>query len=251
MTDRGQDLRLVEALLFASAHPVGAEVLASRLPEGSDVVSLIDELTEIYRNRGVNVVRTGGGWSFRTAPDLAPRLNLERTLARKLSRAAVETLAIIAYHQPVTRGEIEEIRGVVINRGTLDMLMEAGWIRPKGHRQTPGRPATWVTTPEFLLHFGLDNLTDLPGVDELKAAGLLDSRPTATLGEMIAEPPVAEDADEDDEHVEDGGEEGEDEAPDDKPRDDEPSDDELDNDQSGNDESGDLDRPPEPDEPPP
>jgi segregation and condensation protein B len=187
MTDRGQDLRLVEALLFAAAQPLDDAALAARLPEGSDVVGLVGELTETYRNRGVNLVRTAGGWSFRTAPDLAPHLKLERIVARKLSRAAVETLAIIAYHQPVTRGEIEEIRGVVINRGTLDMLMEAGWVRPKGHRQTPGRPATWVTTPEFLLHFGLDSLTDLPGVDELKAAGLLDSRPSAALGEMIAE----------------------------------------------------------------
>ncbi|MDB5408122.1 MAG: segregation and condensation protein [Rhodospirillales bacterium] len=207
MTDRGQDLRLVEALLFASAHPLDDAALAARLPEGSDVVGLVAELTEIYRNRGVNVVRISGGWSFRTAPDLAPRLNLERVLARKLSRAAIETLAIIAYHQPVTRGEIEEIRGVVINRGTLDTLMEAGWVRPKGHRQTPGRPATWVTTPEFLLHFGLDNLTDLPGVDELKAAGLLDSRPSATLGEMIAEPESATDE----------GEESDDELGDDEP----------------------------------
>jgi segregation and condensation protein B len=190
MTDRGQDLRLVEALLFAAAQPLDAAALAARLPDGSDVVGLVGELVEIYRNRGVNVVRTAGGWSFRTAPDLASRLNLERTLARKLSRAATETLAIIAYHQPVTRGEIEEIRGVVINRGTLDMLMAAGWVRPKGHRQTPGRPATWVTTPEFLLHFGLDTLTDLPGIDELKAAGLLDSRPSAALGEMLADTPA-------------------------------------------------------------
>jgi segregation and condensation protein B len=187
MTDRGQDLRLLEALLFAAAQPLDAAALAARLSEGSDVVGLVDELAEIYRYRGVNVVRTAGGWSFRTAPDLAPRLKLERTLARKLSRAAVETLAIIAYHQPVTRGEIEEIRGVVMNRGTLDMLMEAGWVRPKGHRQTPGRPATWITTPGFLLHFGLDSLTDLPGVDELKAAGLLDSRPSASLSETPSE----------------------------------------------------------------
>jgi segregation and condensation protein B len=208
MTDRGQDLRLLEALLFAAAQPLDDAALAVRLPEGSDVVGLVAELAEIYRNRGVNVVRTAGGWCIRTAPDLAPHLKLERTVARKLSRAAVETLAIIAYHQPVTRGEIEEIRGVVINRGTLDMLMEAGWVRPKGHRQTPGRPATWVTTPEFLLHFGLDSLTDLPGVDELKAAGLLDSRPSATLGEMIAETAAAsEGEDGDDESGDDGHDE--------------------------------------------
>jgi segregation and condensation protein B len=184
--DRAQDLRLLEALLFAAAQPLDEEALAARLPEGSDIEGLLAELTETYRNRGINLSRIAGGWTFRTAADLAPRLMLERLVARKLSRAAVETLAIIAYHQPVTRGEIEEIRGVVLSRGILDALMEAGWVRPKGHRASPGRPATWITTPEFLSHFGLDSLADLPGMEELKAAGLLDTRPGALLGETAA-----------------------------------------------------------------
>ena len=183
--ERAQDLRLLEALLFAAAEPLEEAVLASHLTEGSDVASLMSELAEIYRNRGVNLLRVGGGWVFRTAADLAPRLMLERVVARKMSRAAVETLAIVAYHQPVTRGEIEEIRGVALSRGILDTLMESGWIRPKGHKQTPGRPAMWVTTPEFLSHFGLEALSDLPGIEELKAAGLLDARPSASLGEVI------------------------------------------------------------------
>lgn len=198
MSDHGQDLRLLEALLFASAQPLEEVVLASRLPEGADVGGLLAELVETYRNRGVTLEKVAGGWTFRTAADLAPRLMLERLVSRKLSRAAIETLAIIAYHQPVTRTEIEEIRGVVVNRGILDTLMESGWIRPKGHKQTPGRPATWVTTPEFLVHFGLDGLADLPGIDELKAAGLLDPRPAASLTDMVAESAPAEPQDETD-----------------------------------------------------
>jgi segregation and condensation protein B len=184
--ERAQALRLIEALLFAAAEPLSEETLASHFAEGADVESLVVELAEIYKNRGVNLLRIGGGWVFRTAADLAPRLMLERVVSRKMSRAAVETLAIVAYHQPVTRGEIEEIRGVALSRGILDTLMESGWIRPKGHKQTPGRPAMWVTTPEFLAHFGLEALSDLPGIDELKAAGLLESRPSASLGEVIA-----------------------------------------------------------------
>ena len=212
MSDRGQDLRLLEALLFASAQPLDDVVLASRLPEGADVVGLLAELVETYRNRGVTLEKVAGGWTFRTAADLAPRLMLERLVSRKLSRAAIETLAIIAYHQPVTRTEIEEIRGVVVNRGILDTLMESGWIRPKGHKQTPGQPATWVTTPEFLVHFGLDGLADLPGIDELKAAGLLDPRPAASLTDMVADSAPAEPPDEADD---DGGDEaGDDRAED-------------------------------------
>jgi len=140
---RGQDLRLLEALLFAAAEPLDEAALAARLGLEGDsllVASLLAELAETYRNRGINLVRVAGGWTFRTARDLAPRLMLERIVARKLSRAAVETLAIVAYHQPVTRGEIEEIRGVALSRGILDTLMEGGWVRPKGHRASPGRP---------------------------------------------------------------------------------------------------------------
>ena len=189
--ERAQDLRLLEALLFAAAEPLDEATLAQRLappggaPAGGAVEGLLAELAEIYRHRGVNLTRVAGGWTFRTAADLAPRLMLERVVTRKMSRAAVETLAIIAYHQPVTRGEIEEIRGVALSRGILDSLMEAGWVRPKGHRPSPGRPATWVTMPEFLVHFGLDGLGDLPGVEELKAAGLLDARPSTSLGELV------------------------------------------------------------------
>jgi segregation and condensation protein B len=190
-SDRAQDLRLVEALLFAASAPIDEAALALRFPEGTDVAGLLAELEELYRARGVHVVRIAGGWTLRTAPDLAPRLNLEKTVTRKLSRAAVETLAIIAYHQPVTRGEVEEIRGVALGKGTLDALIESGWIKPKGRRQTPGRPVTWVTTEAFLAQFGLDSLGDLPGVDELKAAGLLDARPAASLGDT--EPPTESD----------------------------------------------------------
>ncbi len=134
-----------------------------------------------YEDRGVRLVRVGGKWAFRTAPDVAPRLNLQREAERHLSRAAVETLAIVAYHQPVTRAEIEEIRGVAVNRGTLDVFLEAGWIKLGRRRETPGRPVTWVTTEAFLGHFGLETLKDLPGQKELAAAGLLDTRPAVSV----------------------------------------------------------------------
>ena len=172
-----QHLRLIEAILFASAGPVPERVLAGRLPEGTDLAALLDALETRYRGRGVNLVRAGGSWAFRTAPDIASLLNVETWVARKPSRAQMETLAIIAYHQPVTRAEIEEIRGVGMSRGILDSLLEAGWIAPKGRRRTPGRPVTWGTTVAFLDHFGLEDLSHLPGVDEMKAAGLLDSGP--------------------------------------------------------------------------
>jgi segregation and condensation protein B len=177
VSGRAQQLRLVEALLFAVAEPIDEEALARHLDEVADVQALLRELAETYAGRGVNLVRLAGGWAFRTAPDLAASLRIERQVARKLSRAAVETLAIIAYHQPVTRAEIEQIRGVALGKGTIDTLMEAGWVRPKGRRAGPGRPLLWVTTPGFLVHFGLDSLNELPGVDELRAAGLLDISP--------------------------------------------------------------------------
>jgi segregation and condensation protein B len=182
------DLRLLEALLFASPSPVDLDGMRQRLPDGADIAALLDELTALYAPRGVNIVHVGGGWTIRTAPDLAPRLKLTQKVARKLSRAAIETLAIVAYHQPVTRAEIEEIRGVVISKGTLDTLMEAGWIVPKGRKQTAGRPVTWVTTEAFLLHFGLASLSDLPGIDELRATGLIGPRPDITLAETIGVP---------------------------------------------------------------
>ncbi|HVA13610.1 MAG TPA: SMC-Scp complex subunit ScpB [Stellaceae bacterium] len=187
--ETSDELRLVEALLFAASSPLDADGLKERLPEGTDVAALVAALIAFYAPRGVNIVRVAGGWTIRTAPDLAPRLKLTQKVGRKLSRAAIETLAIVAYHQPVTRAEIEEIRGVIISRGTLDTLMEAGWIVPKGRKQTAGRPVTWVTTEAFLLHFSLATLADLPGVDELRAAGLIGPRPVATLTETIGVPP--------------------------------------------------------------
>lgn len=177
MSDRAQQLRLIEALLFAAAEPTDEGALARHLEDSADVNGLVQELAGAYSGRGVNLVRLAGGWAFRTAPDLAARLRIERPVVRKLSRAAVETLAVIAYHQPVTRAEIEQIRGVALGKGTIDALMEAGWVRPRGRRVGPGRPLLWVTTPEFLVHFGLDNLNELPGVEELRAAGLLDLDP--------------------------------------------------------------------------
>ncbi|HUJ98149.1 MAG TPA: SMC-Scp complex subunit ScpB [Stellaceae bacterium] len=197
-----EQLRLLEALLFASAAPLDEASIAQRLPKGSDVAALIAELGEHYSGRGVNVVNVAGGWTLRTAPDLGPRLKLEQTVTRKLSRAAIETLAIIAYHQPVTRGEIEEIRGVVVSSGTLDVLMEAGWIAPKGRRETPGRPVTWVTTDEFLTHFGLADRRDLPGLEELKAAGLVGPRPDFVLSEQAVQSAAPAEEDEDDEDEE-------------------------------------------------
>jgi segregation and condensation protein B len=185
--DRFTLLRLIEAILFATAEPVTPAALAQRLPEGADVAGLIAELKGLYANRGVHLVEIDGRYAFRTAPDLGPRLQIEREVSRKLSRAAIETLAIIAYHQPVTRAEIEEIRGVALSRGTLDTLMEIGWIEPKGHRKTAGRPATWRTTPAFLDQFGLESVGDLPGIEELRAAGLLDARPAiSALGASAA-----------------------------------------------------------------
>jgi segregation and condensation protein B len=182
VSGRDQELRLVEALLFAAAEPLTDEMLKQRLGNAADLSGLLRELAERYAGRGVNLVRLAGGWSFRTAPDLADALRIERPVARRLSRAAVETLAVIAYHQPVTRAEIEEIRGVTLGKGIIDTLMEAGWVRPRGRRMSPGRPLLWVTTPGFLAHFGLDSLRDLPAIDELRAAGLLDLTPP-DLGE--------------------------------------------------------------------
>jgi len=170
------DLRLLEALLFASSEPLTERVLVERLGPQADLPALLEKLQANYLGRGVEVIRTNGRWSFRTSPDLAGRLKFEKIVPRTLSRAATETLAIVAYHQPVTRSEIEEIRGVIINRGTLNLLLEEGWIKPRGRRQTPGRPVTWGTTNTFLVHFGLESLDELPGIEELKAAGLLDAR---------------------------------------------------------------------------
>jgi segregation and condensation protein B len=169
-------LRILEALLFASAEPLSAAELAPHLGEGGDAEPLLVALQAQYAPRGVNLVRRGDKWAFRTAQDLSFLLLRETTDNRPLSRAALETLAIIAYHQPATRAEVEEVRGVATGKGTLDLLMEAGWIRMRGRRRTPGRPVTYGTTEAFLDHFGLESLADLPGLEELKGAGLLSNR---------------------------------------------------------------------------
>ncbi len=206
--DRSQHLRLLEAMLFASAEPLSAERLAEYFPDGSDVAELLSELRAHYQNRGVQLQPVAGKWAFRTAPDLADRLRLEKNVTRRLSRAAVETLAVVAYHQPVSRAEIEEIRGVGHSRGTLDVLLEAGWVKPGRRRRSPGRPLTWVTTETFLDHFGLDGLTDLPGVDDLKAAGLLDKRPAISAFPRDQLGLVGEEGEEAEEDLEDGADAG-------------------------------------------
>jgi segregation and condensation protein B len=169
-------MRMAEAIVFASAEPVSERALAARLPEGLDIPLVMLELQRIYQNRGVNLLHVGQGWAFRTAGDLAFLMSRDAVQQKKLSRAALEVLAIIAYHQPVTRAEIEEIRGVETSRGTLDTLMETAWVRMRGRRRTPGRPVTYGTTEGFLDHFGLEELRDLPGIEELKGAGLLSPR---------------------------------------------------------------------------
>jgi segregation and condensation protein B len=176
MSTEAESLRMAEALLFAAAEPLEEGALAARLPEGADVPALLAELSQAYAGRGVNLVQVAGKWQFRTAPDLAFLMRIEKQEIRRLSRAAIETLAIIAYHQPVTRAEIEEIRGVATAKGTLDILLEAGWVRLRGRRRSPGRPVTFGTTPGFLDHFGLDRIDDLPGLDELKGAGFIEGR---------------------------------------------------------------------------
>src|SRR5438270_6026164 len=168
--------RIAEALLFAAAEPMEEGEIARRLPEGTDLAAVMAQLREEYANRGINLVRVGRKWLFRTASDLGWVLSRERSDEKKLPRAALETLAIIAYHQPVTRHEIEDIRGVAISKGTLDVLLETGWVRLRGRRRAPGRPITYGTTEQFLLHFGLEQIGDLPGLEELKGAGLFDGR---------------------------------------------------------------------------
>jgi segregation and condensation protein B len=174
-TDRREKLRIVEALLFAAAEPLDEQALARHFMEGEDIKALLDELQSLYAGRGVNLVRVAGKWAFRTAEDLSFLLEKQAVEQRRLSRAALETLAIIAYHQPVTRAEIEEIRGVSTSKGTIDVLLETDWIKLRGRRRAPGRPVTYGTTEAFLSHFGFDSIGDLPGLNELKGAGLLDS----------------------------------------------------------------------------
>jgi segregation and condensation protein B len=169
--------RMMEAILFASPGPLTTAQIAERLPQGSDVRGALDRLRRAYEGRGVNLVRAGATWAFRTAPDLRFLLTRDVADTRRLSRAGIETLAIVAYHGPVTRAEIEEMRGVSVSRGTLDQLIEMGWVRPGRRRDTPGRPGTFVITDAFLVHFGLESPTDLPSLADLRAAGFLGSRP--------------------------------------------------------------------------
>ena len=178
---RRRQLRILEALLFASSEPLSLAQMSPYVGDGANLPVLIEELRALYANRGVNLVRRGDRWAFRTAEDLGFLLRREEEEARPLSRAALETLAIIAYHQPATRAEIEEVRGVAVGKGTMDILLESGWVRMRGRRRTPGRPVTYGTTDAFLDHFGLEHLSDLPGLDELKGAGLLSSRLPPTL----------------------------------------------------------------------
>ena len=184
--DLREHLRMVEAIVFASSEPVSEKALSERLPEGVEVEVLMRELQQAYSSRGVNLVKVGNNWAFRTADDLGFLLQKETTDTRKLSRAALEVLAIIAYHQPVTRAEIEEIRGVTTSKGTLDVLLETEWVRMRGRRKTPGRPVTYGTTDAFLDQFALEELKDLPGLEELKGAGLLRSQVPTNF--MVPEP---------------------------------------------------------------
>lgn len=199
--DRGEKLRVLEAVLFAASEPLDEAYLAEHIPQGEDISALIEELQAFYASRGINLVRTAGKWAFRTAEDLSFVLQRHAVEQRRLSRAALETLSIIAYHQPVTRAEIEEIRGVATSKGTLDVLLETGWIKLRGRRRVPGRPITYGTTPAFLEHFGFDAIDDLPGLEELKGAGLLEGN--LPPGFSIPHPDDAEDLTENEEPLED------------------------------------------------
>ena len=191
-----RNLRVLEAVLFASAEPLSPEDLVPYLGEGADVPALLMQLVELYSGRGVNLVQRGDKWAFRTAGDLSFLLRREETESRQLSRAALEILAIIAYHQPATRAEVEEVRGVASGGGTFDVLMQTGWVRMRGRRRTPGRPVTYGTTEAFLDHFGLESLADLPGLEELKGAGLLSSRlPPAFQVPLPFDGPLRDDED--------------------------------------------------------
>ncbi len=181
-------LRAIEAALFAAEAPMTTGEIGACIGAGLEVAPGLVRLRELYAGRGINLVERGGRWHFQTAPDLAHLLRRERAEPRRLSRAGVETLAIIAYHEPVSRAEIEAIRGVQISKGTLDVLMEAGWVRPAGRREAPGRPLIYATTPAFLAHFGLDSRRDLPGIDDLAAAGLLDPVDEAMLALEMEKP---------------------------------------------------------------
>ena len=196
--DHAQHLRMVEALLFAAEEPLDEKSISARMPDGADVTALVAELEQRYQGRGVNLVTVAGKWAFRTAADLHFLLEEHRQDVRRLSRAALETLAIIAYHQPVTRAEVEEVRGVSLSKGTLDLLMEIGWVKIRGRRRSPGRPLTYGVSDAFLEHFSLATIKDLPGLDELKAAGLLEGEPSLTVLQQRRREAPEEDAIDDD-----------------------------------------------------
>lgn len=197
MSDKQEKLRLLEALIFAADKPLQVLDMMQWFNgvEEGQIHELLKTLRQDYAGRGIELCDNGGRWSFKTAPDLGESLKMEVEVERKLSRAAMETLAIIAYHQPLTRAEIENIRGVATGRGTLDILTESGWVKPGRRRDSPGRPLTWVTTSQFLSHFGLESVTDLPGIDDLKSAGLLDYRPAVQTVPLSGE--LFDDEDED------------------------------------------------------
>lgn len=195
-----QQLRMLEALLFASREPLSEADMSKTLPADANIAALISDLQNFYENRGVNLVEVAGKWAFRTSQDLSFILRKQADQEKRLSRAALETMAIIAYHQPVTRGEIEEVRGVSISKGTLDTLMEIGWIKMRGRRRTPGRPVTYGTTDEFMDHFGLSDIADLPGLQELKGAGLLDGNLPPDF--QVPQPQINEDLSEDEDPLE-------------------------------------------------
>ncbi len=200
MTVNNDHIRMVEALLFAAKEPLDEASISVRLPEDADITTLLETLEKHYQHKGINLVKVAGKWAFMTAPDLSWLLQDEKEAIRKLSRAGLETLAIIAYHQPITRTEIEEVRGVGLSRGVMDVLFEAGWIRPRGRRRTPGKPVTYGITEEFLIHFGLDDIRDLPGFDELKAAGLLNTEPSGLFDDLVTSdtPPTLDPEEEED-----------------------------------------------------
>lgn len=208
MDRNAEHQKMIEGLLFAAKKPMTVAEMSACLPKGIDVAQHLAAIKETCQGRGFELAVSGEHWFFKTSDDLSFLLRQEVEQERRLSRAAVETLAIIAYHQPVTRAEIEDIRGVAISKGTLDILMEAGWVRPKGHRQTPGRPVTYGTTEDFLVHFGLESLKDLPGFDELKAVGLLDSVDEA-LSRLEREERLRIDAEEGEAIETEGGEDDE------------------------------------------
>lgn len=201
--DIDANLRHLEALLFAAVEPIDVQTLRDRMPDDADVGALLARLARDYEGRGVNLVRVADRWRFQTAPDLAEHLTDVKEARRKLSNAALETLAIVAYHQPVTRAEIEDVRGVGVSKGTLDVLMELGWLRLRGRRRTPGRPVTYGTTNGFLAHFNLETISDLPGRDDLKAAGLLDPRLPKDF--EMPEPMMADDLTVDEDPLEEEG----------------------------------------------